>query len=409
MSGETVPSAGLISQTTTAIPTPVIGSILLVAWIVVLYRLCVIRDRRPTMTAALWYAIFILTYASLRIAEIHWWIVDNTPLRLGDVRVIGAMLQVCAATALLLLALRWRSRTGFLPRRVWVCAAVIVTVLSVLLVIVHIPASAAEIAVEEMRGSWCVGAYLTLHSFMYLPAEVTIAVTLAQMARVGSLRRRILAGLLSLAIVLSAINLTSVMAGGWLVSAGVEGPWNTPRTSARNDVALYPTLIPWMIAGIPGVVIHLRRVLHLNRRERSRRNALEPLWKSLTDTAPEYRLAIPNGGVGALPSTTEREHRVRTEIEDIIFAVSRFLPANREWPVSAAGRAAVLDEACALYQAADSTSAVRNGFGVRPEWATDDDAVDEVARAWVGRPKPPPLNASREVPSLRRGRRGASV
>lgn len=372
------PTDSLIAQTTTAVPSVVIIPVMVASWIVLLYRMCVIRDRRPTVTAAHWYALFILTYATLRIGPLHQFVTEWTPLRLGDVRVAGGILQICSATALLLLALRWRSRTGTTTNRVWTACSVNVCILSVLLIIVHIPASSAEVAVEEMSGSWRTGAYLTLHSFMYFPAEALIALTLAQMARFGSLRRRVLAGLLSLAIALSAVNLLTVIGGGWLISAGIEGPWSTPRSSVRNDFALYPTLIPWMIAGIPGVFTHMFDSFGLNRKKRARVQALVPLWEFLTDVAPEYRLATSNQAV-ALPSMTEREHRIRTEIEDIIFAVSRSLPPERVWPDNAEGRVELLTEACSTYVLADGRA--RRG-GPIPEWAVEDAAVDQVADAW---------------------------
>ncbi|GAB88136.1 hypothetical protein GORHZ_006_00050 [Gordonia rhizosphera NBRC 16068] len=109
---------------------------------------------------------------------------------------------------------------------------------------------------------------------------------------------------------------------------------------------------------------------------------LRPLWEHLTNIAPAYRLAElgPDDG---LPSEAEREHRMRIELEDIIFAVSRWLPAGTVWPEGARDRAAVLHEACEEFSQTCGQPAVRGSALSSPLWAVHDDEVDDVARAWA--------------------------
>ncbi len=117
------PSQTLIDQTTTAVPLEIVGTGVGFGLLLIAYRMLVIRDRRPTTTAAHWYALFIGVYAALRIGVVHDWVIAHLHITLGDVRLIGAMLQVCSAAALLLLGLCWRSRTGDV--RKWVRPALI--------------------------------------------------------------------------------------------------------------------------------------------------------------------------------------------------------------------------------------------------------------------------------------------
>ncbi|MFV3116684.1 hypothetical protein [Gordonia amicalis] len=220
-----------------------------------------------------------------------WLLEDHTPLTLADLRVVGAILQVAAATALLLLGLRWRSRSGTTSSTVWWSAATGVVLIGIVLVWVNAPLRASQMAVEELEGSWRTGLYLTLHSILFIPAELVIVATLWQMAKTGTLSRRILVLALSAAIAFSIVNLAWVMGAGWLMSVGIDGAWTQPRSSVRNDFALYPTLLPWLPVGIPAVIVDVRRRLGLDRARVRRMAELRPMWESLTTAMPAYRLA----------------------------------------------------------------------------------------------------------------------
>ena len=383
------PSQTLIDQTTTAVPLEIVGTGVGFGLLLIAYRMLIIRDRRPTTTAAHWYALFIGVYAALRIGVVHDWVIAHLHITLGDVRLIGAMLQVCSAAALLLLGLCWRSRTGDV--RKWVRPALTAGVVGVCiaLLVIHEPIRQTGLAVEELNGSWRTGAYLTLHSFLFIPAELVVVATLWQMAKSTTSARRLLVTLLSLAIAFSAFNLLLVMGAGWLMSAGVDGPLTEPRSMVRNDLALYPTLLPWIPVGIPAVVVDIRRRLGLNRGPADRMAQLRPLWSDLTAVAPAYRLAElgPDDG---LPSEAEREFRMRIELEEIIFAVSRYLPPDTVWPDTPDGRAHVLGEACRKFaeqhRAADGDSSPESRMLVsaaRPSWATNDAELEAVANAWA--------------------------
>ncbi|MGK2321219.1 hypothetical protein [Gordonia rhizosphera] len=172
-----------MDQTTTVVPTSVIGPVLAAVVALIAYRMLIIRDRRPTTTAAHWYAAFIVLYAVLRVPEVQHWLDELFGLDLSDVRLLGAMLQVCSASALLLLGLRWRSRSGLTARWVWLAIATGCAAICVVLIAVNEPLRSTGLAVEQLSSSWRTGAYLTLHSFMFIPAELVIVVTLWQMAK----------------------------------------------------------------------------------------------------------------------------------------------------------------------------------------------------------------------------------
>lgn len=376
------PSDVLIQQTTTAVPSWICGPFVAIALLVLAYRMLVIRDRRPTTTAAHWYALFIVVYAGLRIAPVHDWLIEHTPLTLADVRVMGAILQVAAASALLLLGLRWRSRSGTTSSRIWWGTATGVVVIGLLLIWVHSALRDSQLAVEELDGSWRTGLYLTLHSILFIPAELVVVATLWPMARTGTRGRRILVLALSAAIAFSIINLSTVMAAGWLMSAGIDGPLTQPRSSVRNDFALYPTLLPWLPVGIPTIVADVRRRLGLDRAREQRMAQLRPLWEAMTTAMPAYKLAElgPNDG---LPSEAEREHRMRIELEDTIYALSRYLPDGTTWPESASGRAQVLRKALDAYEAAPEATPAPITAQAKPLWVSSETDLDAVAREWA--------------------------
>lgn len=384
------PSPVLVDQTTTAVPLEIVGPAIAFCLLLIAYRMLIIRDRRPTTTAAHWYALFIGIYAALRIEVVHNWVIDQLHITLGDVRLIGAMLQVCSAAALLLLGLCWRSRTGDV--KTWVRPALTAGVGAVCLglLIIHAPVRHTGLAIEELDGSWRTGAYLTLHSFLFIPAELVIVATLWQMAKSTTRARRVLVTLLSMAIAFSAFNLFLVMGAGWLMSAGVDGALTEPRSMLRNDIALYPTLLPWIPVGIPAVVVDIRHRLGLGRGPEDRMAELRPMWRDLTAIAPAYRLAElgPDDG---LPSEAEREFRMRIELEEIIFAISRYLPPDIEWPDDPNDRATLLGLACRKFAERDdcSDSPAEEKVlipALRPIWATNDSELEAVANAWSERP-----------------------
>ena len=377
------PSDVLVQQTTTAVAGWVCGPVVAIALGLIAYRMLIIRDRRPTTTAAHWYALWIVIYAGLRIPTVHDWLTANTPLTLADVRVAGAVLQVAAAAALLLLGLRWRSRSGTTSSRPWWATTIGVVAIALLLLWVHAPLRDDQVAVEELDGSWRTGLYLTLHSFLFIPAELVVIATLWQMAKTGTRGRRVLVLALSAAIAFSIVNLAMVMGAGWLMSAGVDGSLTQPRSSVRNDFALYPTLLPWLPVGIPAVVVDVRRRLGLDRAREQRMAQLRPMWEALTAAMPAYRLAE-LGPSDGLPSEAEREHRMRIELEDTIYALSRHLPEGAVWPESAAGRAQELRKALAEYEntlARGNLPLVTND-DAKPCWASSEDELDAVAREW---------------------------
>lgn len=381
------PSDVLVQQTTTAVPTWICGPVIAIALGLIGYRMLILRDRRPTTTAAHWYALFIVVYAGLRVPVVQDWLMGRTLLTLADLRVAGAILQVAAAAALLLLGLRWRSRSGTTSSATWWAATTGVVAAGVLLVWVHAPLRASQMAIEELDGSWRTGLYLSLHSVLFIPAELVVVATLWQMAKTGSLSRRVLVLALSAAIAFSIINLAWVMGAGWLMTAGVDGAWTQPRSSARNDFALYPTLLPWLPVGIPAVVVDVRRRLGLDRAREQRMAELRPMWESLTTALPAYRLAE-LGPADGLPSEAEREHRMRIELEDTIYALSRNLPEGTAWPESAPGRARLLRETLHTWetggQAEEHPSAAR--VDMRPLWASSEAELDAVAREWTTTP-----------------------
>lgn len=368
------PSPVLIDQTSTALPSLFTGVFCLVMLSIVCYRIVVIRDRRPTSTAANWYGFWIICYAATRIPEVQSVLMSIPGVTLVDVRTTGSAADIAAAIALLLLAIRWRSVTGMASRRSVAVAGAVWMILTALLFILAVPAREGQVAIEEIAG-WRGAVYATAYSGGFLIAESLIVVTLVQMSfdSQASTSRRLLAGTLMAAIAVSAVSLSTRIAGAWLASFGVDSGLSAFRSAGQNDVAFYMSVL-WLIpAAAPLVVVDLRSRLGLDRGVSEEIALLRPMWKDLTAVCPEHRLTVGS----ALPSEVEILHRMRIEIEDSLLALSRRLPRAVTWPADAAGRCAMIRSACEV------RPTDRDPAAVAPEWISDDVAVDAVAYEWV--------------------------
>ncbi|MFZ2510951.1 MAG: DUF6545 domain-containing protein [Gordonia sp. (in: high G+C Gram-positive bacteria)] len=336
---------------------------------VVLYRILVVRDRRPTSTAANWYGFWIVAYAATRVPAVQDLLLTIPGVTYVDVRTIGSSADLAAAISLLLLAVRWRSPSGVARRATlpiaataWVCGVAALFWLAE-------PARADMIAMEEV-GGWRAALYATAYSGVFLPAEALIVVTLIQMSRDhrASPGRRRLALVLMAAIAVSAVSLGTRIAGAWLTEAGIDTPLSAYRSAAGNDLAFYASVF-WLIpAAVPLVVADLRRRMGLDRNISSEIELLTPLWRVVTEAAPRYKLGETAGD--HLPSDIERLHRMRIEIEDCGLAIAMRLPSDTTWPDDPNGRASLLLAAAALPAEARSPA---------PQWMSDEAAVDEVA------------------------------
>ncbi|MYR08999.1 hypothetical protein GTV32_22985 [Gordonia sp. SID5947] len=375
-------SSILEDQTVSTLPDIVKAPLLALGAFLVLYRILVIRDRRPTSTAANWYAFWIAVYALTREHALHKWIGDSrylSMLSMSDVRNIGYAAFAASAMSLFLLAVRWRSRTGLASLRLSIVACTIVVGIGVALFVLASPARG--LAVEELH-SWRTGVYLTLYCVAFLPAEGIIAAILIGMARAATdWKRRTLVLLLLAAILVSAIDLATRIVSGWMLAAGEVNWFSEPRSAVLNDLLFYPSVI-WLVpVGAPLVIQDIRMRLGFASSAEGRIQALSPMWNDLTTVAPQYRLAeLSDSG---LPSATEREHRMRIELEDIVFAMARYLPVNAQWPADPADRARMLHLACTRYSAKNTQPHPGGDTVQLPTWATDDGAVDAVAAAWM--------------------------
>lgn len=370
------PSQVLIDQTTTALPSAVSIPLVFGTMSIALYRILIIRDRRPTTTAANWYGFWILVYAATRIPEVQQILLAAPGATLSDVRVVGSTADIAAAVSLFLLALRWRSRSGLTPRWVHYAAWLFVLLAGTALVILDMPARAEGISIEEV-GGWRFAAYATLYSGPFIPAEGLIVVTLVQMVRERSSRaRKILVTCLMAAIGMSVISLSTRVLGSWLAAAGFDTSLSHFRSAVENDVAFYASVL-WLIpAAAPLVVADLRRRAGFERRDEREIERLFPLWSDLTRIAPTFKLAEMHAA--DLPSLTEQIHRMHIEIEDIVRAVAVRLEPDMPWPADPAGRSMMLRMACECYIAGVP---VRAGTEP-PSWLADETAVCEVADSW---------------------------
>lgn len=369
-------STVLVDQTTTALAPQIAVPLVAGMLVLVLYRIAVVRDRRPTTTAANWYGFWIILYAGTRVAPIQDIALTIPGVTLSDIRVIGSIFDVAAAVSLLLLAIRWRSASGVASRRMQVFAFTAVCASAVILVLLDIPARNEGIAIEEV-GGWRFAVYATIYSGFFIPAEALIVWTLVQMMRdkTASVARRALAGFLMCAIAMSVLSLSTRIVGAWLSAVGVDTALSTFRTAVQNDVAFYSSVV-WLIpAAAPLVAVDLARRIGISRSAQTEVTKLEPMWRDLTTLAPSFMLTELHDG--HRPTAAERIHRMRIEIEDIARAVSTRLDSDTQWPISPRGRAMLLREAMRRYEdSASSTSAP-------PSWLSDENAVDEVAKVWL--------------------------
>lgn len=371
------PTQVLVDQTSTALPSVIALPVIALVMGIVLYRILVVQDRRPTTTAAIWYGLWITGYAATRIPEIQDLMLSVPGMTLSDVRVIGSIADVAAALSLLLLAIRWRDPSGLTSRNVQFAVWIIGILAATALVLLDVPARHHGVAIEEI-GGWRFVAYATLYSGFFIPAEILIIITLVQMMKDRSTtnQRRALVVFLLLAIGVSVVSLSTRILGSWLSAFGIDTMFSAYRTAAENDVAFYFSVL-WLIpAAAPLVITDISRRIGLDRSGAKEVARLLPLWESLTTVAPEFKLS--EVGSDHLPSTAETIHRMRIEIEDIARAVTIRLPAETFWPTDPAGRVQLVRQGCAAYlRGAPATPGVDP-----PSWLAIEGDVDLVAMEW---------------------------
>lgn len=377
-------STVLLEQSVAVLPTWLTASILAAGWSCFLIRVVLVRPKLAVDHAGNAFLGLNLVYPTLRES----WVQDSllAGVRLSDIRI----LQQCAAAAggaalLIMISLALFKRWRLTPLRL-VCPVVGATaVLWAVIVWTSLPTRSRNIAIEQMVGDWRVAVQLTAFCISYPIAEAVILVALWHIKRSNTGNRPLrlfLFGAGVSAIAVSLLDTGSRITGGILLSAGIENGL-TERSALQADLVLYPPVLLCIAMALPSCTRALRHIAHLDKPSLAVRR-LTPLWEDLTNAVPDFLL---RNTEAMLVDPTEREHRMRIEIEDTIVSLAPRLPANDCWPSSPIERAAVLSHALRRPGADGGGVTMHYMEEFAPKWLADESQVDDLAQAWreIGR------------------------
>lgn len=359
----------LEQQATTSLPWYVTAP--LFVWVIGILglRSIVLVDKRSVDKAISWFAFWLIVVALLREPWVH------SPLyklgfELSDIRVMTHTAAIAAAAAIFMLGLYWREvrrpPKGLLP------TLVVFTIgCGLALFLVSLPARDQGVAVEELE-NWRTGLYMTIYSLPTPVAEVLILAISVGLIRERSTGARLFLGtVVFVAAATSTFDHLSRLAVGWFLSFGVHNGLTDARAES-NDLFFLPVMAGLAVLAIPSIVTSIR--IHRGRDSAAVAvKVLGPMWSTLTNTLPQYRLPQTHG----LAAASGLEHRMRVEIEDCIGVLNYYLPPGTQWPSDPQGRAHMLMRALAEYENGTPPTSTRP-----PSWLSSSDQVLALAAAW---------------------------
>ena len=359
----------LEQQATTSLPWYVTAP--LFVWVIGILglRSIVLVDKRSVDRAIAWFAFWLIVVALLREPWVH------SPLfklgfELSDIRVMTHTAAIAAAAAIFMLGLYWRE-VRRPPKRLLPALVAFTIGCGLALFLVSLPARDHGVAVEELE-NWRTGLYMTIYSLPTPVAEVLILAISAGLIRERSTSARVFLGtVVFVAAATSTFDHLSRLAVGWFLSFGVHNGLTDARAES-NDLFFLPVMAGLAVLAIPSIVTSIR--IHRGRDSAAVAvKVLGPMWSTLTNTLPQYRLPQTHG----LGAASGLEHRMRVEIEDCIGVLNYHLPPGTEWPGDPQGRAQMLMRALAEYEKGTPPTSIRP-----PSWLSSSDQVLALAAAW---------------------------
>lgn len=359
----------LEQQATTSLPWYVTAP--LFVWVIGILglRSIVLVDKRSVDKAIAWFAFWLIVVALLREPWVH------SPLyklgfELSDIRVMTHTAAIAAAAAIFMLGLYWRE-VRRPPKRLLPALVAFTIGCGLALFLVSLPARDQGVAVEELE-NWRTGLYMTIYSLPTPVAEVLILAISAGLIRERSTSARVFLGtVVFVAAATSTFDHLSRLAVGWFLSFGIHNGLTDARAES-NDLFFLPVMAGLAVLAIPSIVTSIR--IHRGRDSAAVAvKVLGPMWSTLTNTLPQYRLPQTHG----LGAASGLEHRMRVEIEDCIGVLNYHLPPGTQWPSDPQGRAHMLMRALAEYENGTPPTSIPP-----PSWLSSSDQVLALAAAW---------------------------
>ncbi|MFD1812068.1 DUF6545 domain-containing protein [Rhodococcus gannanensis] len=362
---------------TSSLPVWLTAPMLTILTAVIVGRVAVVRERQVDRQTT-WLLFWWLCAALLREGWLQSRVVDATPLTLSDLRLLTHAAAMLGAGALFLVVRALgsvrRLRSGAVAA---VYALIVVEVAA--MAWLSLPAREAGVAVEELH-DWRTAVYLVVYS-AHMPVAIAFAaVTCIHVFYRGDQLRstRFWAALVLVAGLVSAFDHLTRMVYGVLLGLDRSNVFTDWR-SESNDVLFLPAATLAALTVCVPVAVALRARLSGDP-SAAVVVRLTPLWKDLSAALPAVSL---QSATSALPSSVEREHRMRIECEDALYALLAHMPPeDRAENMDPVVRCGAVTRALEHRLAGDEPARP----ATTPTWLADEDELLRIADAWSRRP-----------------------
>lgn len=345
--------------------------------VVIVGRLIFVRQRQLDQQVT-WLLFWWLCAAVLREPWLQSAVMDATPLTLSDIRLLTHAAAMFGAASIFLIV-RAFSSVRRIRRRTIVLAYTWIAVLVAVMAWISEPARSAGVAIEELH-TWRTAAYMIIYSAQMPLALAAVAAACIRVFLHGDEARktRIWAALILLTGTVSAFDHISRMVNGVMLSMNVQNAFTVWR-SESNDVLFLPAAtVLAVVVGVP--IISAVRARRSNDPASVAVVTLTPMWKDLSTALPTISL---QGTTSALPSSVEREHRMRIECEDALYELLPYMRAeDRVDEVEPVDRCAAITVALERRRDGQAPGAPV----LAPPWLADEDELLRIADAWSKRP-----------------------
>ncbi|MFF0818396.1 MAB_1171c family putative transporter [Rhodococcus sp. NPDC003318] len=364
-------------EATSSLPPWASDPMLAILAVVIVGRLVFVRERQLDQQIT-WLLFWWLGAAVLREPWMQGLLMDATPLTLSDLRLLTHAAAMCGAGAIFLIV-RAFSNVRRVRRRAFVLVYSIIAVEVALLAWISAPARSAGIAIEELH-DWRTAAYMLIYSSQMPLALAAVAAACIRVFRHGDEARstRIWAVLILLVGAVSAFDHLTRIVNGIMLALNQHNAFTVWR-SESNDVLFLPAATALAIV-VSWPIFTAIRTRRANDPSSAAVVALTPMWKDLSTAMPAISL---QATTSTLPSSVEREHRMRIECEDALYELLPYMSADdRAEDVDPASRCAAITDALERRRSDRQPSSPVSA----PRWLADEDELLRIADAWSTRP-----------------------
>ncbi|MEE2033380.1 DUF6545 domain-containing protein [Rhodococcus chondri] len=364
-------------EATSTLPNWLSDPMLAILTLVICGRFAFVQARQIDQQIT-WLLFFWLCAALLREPWTQSLLVNATPLTLSDIRLLTHAAAMFGAGAIFLVVRAFNNVRRIKRRAIMLVYSIVVVEVAVLAWI-SAPARTAGAAIEELH-SWRTAVYMLIYSSQMPIAVAAVAGACIRVIFHGEQARntRIWALLILLTGAVSSFDHLTRIVNGFMLALNHENAFTIWR-SESNDVLFLPAATALAIV-VSMPIFTAVRARRSNDPSSTAVLTLTPLWKDLSNSLPAISL---QATTSTLPSSVEREHRMRIEIEDALYELLPYMQAEDR-----------VDDLDPVSRCNAITAALERRRGGRqpvepvqaPRWMADEDELLRIADAWSTRP-----------------------